>query len=295
MANWKSIAVTTAALLVFPLGLQSAESVQRKKAGLKSIQFITPVSAVTPGASFTVGLRIVPEEGYHTYWKGPGIVGVATSIEWTLPEGFSASEILWPPPEKTDMAGISANGYRSEKILLTDITVPDHIDKDNVKFRGKVAWMACATECNPGVEEIVLTLPVNHSGKPSDIDHQLSAQFEEIRSSFPVAAPASWSFNLRREASELIILEIDAPGAEFADADAIQFFSYDHQVDSDQPQNIKISEEGTLILALPRPEFAPKSPTVFSGVIHHAGGWSEIENDWIEISVPWQSATISDE
>jgi len=295
MANWKSLLVTTAALFVLPLGSQTAESISLNRPGLKSIQFVTPVPAITPGETFTVGLRIIPEKGYHTYWKGPGIVGVATSIQWTLPDGFTASELQWPPPEKSDMAGISANGYNSEQILLTDITVPNHIDEENVKIRGKVAWMACATECNPGVEEIVLTLPVNNTDQKVAVDRQLADRFEEIRSTFPVAAPDSWTFDLQLESPETITVEINSPGNEFTNADAIQFFSYDHQVDSNQPQHIEVNEAGNLILKLPRPKFAPKSPTSFSGVIHHPEGWPESESNWIEISVPWQSATISDE
>ena len=70
--------------------VRGTESPLHEKDGL-TVQLVTAITEITPGEPFLVGLILDTEEGYHTYWKGPGIVGVATNLEWTLPEGFGIS------------------------------------------------------------------------------------------------------------------------------------------------------------------------------------------------------------
>lgn len=72
--------------------LRAAESPVTKP-GIRELKLVTDIQAITPGKPFTIALVIDPQAGYHTYWRGPGIVGVATAMKWTLPEGFTAGAI----------------------------------------------------------------------------------------------------------------------------------------------------------------------------------------------------------
>ena len=36
------------------------------------------------------GIRLVVDEGYHTYWLNPGDGGMKISVKWELPTGWSA-------------------------------------------------------------------------------------------------------------------------------------------------------------------------------------------------------------
>ena len=101
--------------------VRGTESSLHEKDGL-TVQLVTAITEITPGEPFLVGLILDTEEGFHTYWKGPGIVGVATNLEWNLPEGFSAGEIVWPAPERVDMLGINAHGYNA--VSYTHLTLP---------------------------------------------------------------------------------------------------------------------------------------------------------------------------
>jgi len=56
-------------------------------------ELISEVAAIQPGVPFTVGLRMKMDEHWHTYWLNPGDSGLATTIAWTLPEGFRAGDI----------------------------------------------------------------------------------------------------------------------------------------------------------------------------------------------------------
>ena len=40
------------------------------------------------GQSFTVGVELRMDEGWHTYWQYTGDAGLPTSIEWDMPGGF---------------------------------------------------------------------------------------------------------------------------------------------------------------------------------------------------------------
>jgi len=274
------------------------EGEAKEKPGLKNIQLVTDISAIIPGEPFTVALIIDPLPGHHTYWRGPGIVGVATHFNWTLPAGFTAGEISWPPPQKVIMAGITAYGYRDRQMLLTVITPPDHIEGDEVALAARIAWMACATSCNPGVDDFTLTLPVNRSGKTAMKDAPLSDAFAAVSRAVPPAAPANWKVQVRSAAPDRIELDLVIPGLSGTAAKEVSFFCHDMQVDSDEPQKVEVLDEGEIVkvrLQLVRPEVAPRSPSHFSGVLHCPDGWPGLDSPFAEISVPWPTGTFSNE
>jgi DsbC/DsbD-like thiol-disulfide interchange protein len=278
------------------LDLPALESAPIEKPGIKRMQLVTDVSAVTPGEPFTLALVTEPLPGYHTYWQGPGIVGMATTLEWDLPDGFSAGAIAWPAPEKVLMAGITAYGYRSRTYLLTGIRPPATIQGAEVTLRVKCSWMACSKTCNPGHADFSLTLPVNQSGKPIAKDATLTETFEQIRKSVPPAAPASWKITPRSPAADRIELDLTIPGLTAAgSAPSVYFYCHDKQVDSDQAQQVTMIQEGRTVklrLTLVRPDCAPRSPAAISGVLHCPDGWPGMDAKHVEISAPWPDGTF---
>ena len=63
------------------------------------VSLISESRSIRAGRPFFLGLHLIHPPGSHTYWKNPGIVGLATTVEWDLPPGFSAGEIQWPAPQ----------------------------------------------------------------------------------------------------------------------------------------------------------------------------------------------------
>lgn len=278
--------------------VRSAPVSELKEApGIKRIQLVTDVDMITPGEAFTVALVIEPLPGYHTYWKGPGIVGVATSFEWTLPEGFTAGEVIWPAPGKVDMAGITAYGYKSPVMLLTEIQPPGTIDETTATLRLKSAWMACATSCNPGVADFSLSLPVNPAKIAPPKDPRVSADFESIRNKVPAPAPDTWTVSASLPGKGLIHLDLTIPGLQSGSIEGIYFFCHDMQVDSDAAQQVLVTDPaaGRLRLTLVRPEFAPASPDAISGVIYCPGGWPGTNSPYVEISTLWPRGAFKHE
>ena len=60
---------------------------------------LSEVETIAPGQTFTVALFLDHNESFHTYWMNPGTAGLATSLKWTLPEGFEVTPIRWQVPE----------------------------------------------------------------------------------------------------------------------------------------------------------------------------------------------------
>ena len=116
--------------------------------GLK-IRLVPETTAIVPGQPFHVGVFIQHEPGYHTYWRQPGIVGVATSLHWDLPPGFVGGPLEYPAPEPTKMFQIKAQGYERDLLLQARIVPPATLPAgETVTLRGRAVWMCCARTCH---------------------------------------------------------------------------------------------------------------------------------------------------
>ena len=82
------------ALLFAPL-LRAATKPTRVQASL-----VAADASVQPGQPITVALRLVHDAHWHTYWLNAGDSGLATQLNWNLPQGLQAGNTLWPLPQK---------------------------------------------------------------------------------------------------------------------------------------------------------------------------------------------------
>lgn len=291
-----ALAVAAWMLFLSAPSASAGESPPVQRPGLDALQLVTEAESIAPGETITVGLRIEPAPGFHTYWKHPGIVGVPVGIEWSLPEGFEASPVRWPAPVRTEMASLTAWGYREETCLLVDITAPPAPTETSASLKAKVTWMACARTCHPGSADLSLSLPVGEGADDPEIPPSSpspwTALIESSRERVPPPAPGDWTFSVRENSPASIILTVTPPSALAGALDGIYFYSYDNQVDSDEPQAVKSTNRGaSFALELVRPEFAPEDPEALAGVLHRPGGWPGTGSPWMEISVPWESST----
>ncbi len=87
-------------------------------------RLVPEVTRAAPGETVWVGLHLDIIEGWHTYWRNPGDSGQATSLDWTLPAGVTAGEIVWPHPEALPFGPLVNYGYEDEALHLVPITLP---------------------------------------------------------------------------------------------------------------------------------------------------------------------------
>ncbi|MBG69059.1 MAG: hypothetical protein CMN06_02865 [Roseibacillus sp.] len=257
------ISLTSAVLLSLPVQGAGAD-----------IQFASEVQSVQPGVPFTIGLHVVPQKNYHTYWKYPGIVGLPTSIEWKLPKGFHAGEISWPTPEIVDMSGHPAHGYRRELLLLVVITPPKKIPTSTIKISGDLAWMACHRECHPGFATRSIELPVNHTSRPT-YDRRWVTAIRKEREALPQKS-SLWKVSVESSAdANPVILRVSPSTGASKNPGQIYFFSEDGQITSEPAQKVHRQDDGSYLITGTRSDFSPKGRTTVSGTLVASQGWAE--------------------
>ena len=99
-------------------------------------------------------------DGWHIYWKNPGVSGVATDIRVEAPEGFVVKPVVYPRPKIiTDPGGITY-GYEKEVTLLVPIHPPVAGAQDSeIEFRIAADWLVCRGACFFGEASTTVTIP----------------------------------------------------------------------------------------------------------------------------------------
>ncbi len=233
-----------------------------------SLEFVSGVDAMVPGSTTTVALRLIHEPGWHTYWKNPGTVGLAPSIEWTLPEGYAAGPIVWQQPQLTQMAAYTVWGYEGEALLLTEITVPDSAAVGStVTLRASVTYMACAKACCPDEKKLSLAMPVHTAAKPRG---DWPAKFDAVRNHQPRRI-AGWRAAATRN-GDTYTLTLTPPDGVTVDETTLYFFNDDRLVSSDAPQRAHRDGE-RIVLRLKREAHTPGVGDQLRGHVYCPGGF----------------------
>lgn len=110
-----------------------------------------------PGKPFFVALHLSLPEGWHTYWQNPGDSGLPGTIEWSLPESFTAGEIHWPVPERIEWQGITSFGYAKDAYLLVPVIPGAEYEGDAV-LTAQARWLVCKDICIPEKADISIRL-----------------------------------------------------------------------------------------------------------------------------------------
>lgn len=232
------------------------------------------VTSIQPGSEFTLGVLMVMDEGWHTYWKNPGEAGLPTTIRWTLPKGVSAGEIQWPLPHKYIEGGeVLTYGYAGENMLLiqmrTDAALPVG---SPVRIKADLDWLECEHVCIPGSGSISISLPVR--GGPPQRSHQ--ELFDRYSSAIPKGFEPSNKLSLSsRTAEQSVIFSVTSVTALVPDEYGLVDF-YPESLDGVEFGRTKISSSiDGAVVALPLSAYEPiEGERTLRGVLvyHPEGG-----------------------
>ncbi len=273
--------------VIFMLALCSGSSRAQQTEPLR-IELVSEVTSVQPGQPFYVGLHLQHKEGYHTYWKFPGVVGVPTNITWNLPPGWKAGDIEWPEPERVFMFKIRAQGYHGEVILPVLITPPQKLeDGAAVTLAGKASWMCCNRECNPGFKDLTLTLPVSNA--PTALNKTSEKLFAQARATLPPPI-SEWETRATLHDGKVILrlvpqtTELKKHAANIKD---LFFFTEDGLINPDKEQIVKHESDGSLVLEMLVSEYGPKRmPKMLIGVLQSHEGMTTSDVRSVSFSTP---------
>lgn len=239
-------------------------------------------TALHPGKPFWVGIRLELQDHWHIYWKNPGDAGMATQVEWKLPEGFKTSQIIWPTPEKFVFEGVVGYGYTDEVILFSEIIPPSSLTNDSpVTIEAAIQWLVCSDSlCMPGETDLSTTLKVLN-GAPKK--HAQWAQlFTEARENLPNKHEDVVAY--RKKDSIELKVELSDQTENWQEA---HFFPEEHHViDHKKEVILNSSQTRSYILNL---SLSPKSTETSSlkGIIVLKGGTKENPTSYaLEINTP---------
>lgn len=200
-------------------------------------ELVAEMTGVAPGQNTWIALRLDHMENWHTYWKNPGDAGRATQINWTLPEGVSAGEIIWPTPKRIELpADLVDFGYEDEIYLQVPLSVPASYQGQSVDIIGNAQWLECEDICIPGGAVVSLSLPILAESQITQNEQWIEG-FARTRASIPTSN-VSFDTTFSITEGSLNIL-IQATEAVFENASSIRFIPGEHRVfDYVSPQEI---------------------------------------------------------
>ncbi len=268
------------ALIVFVVGLCVPAARAQVRAALVAAE-----QSVQPGRPVNVALRLEHDPHWHSYWINPG-TGYATSLNWNLPPGWSASEIRWPVPSVVrDTAGIiTGNGYEGIVYLPVILTPPaDLRPGETVTLSAEAKWLMCEKICVPGKAPVSLSLPVLAAVPAPSTDAALAATLAALPQPLPsLNARAS----LKGPTLTLTLSPAgDTPPPKLANP---WFFSTDETVQFDQPQSVRAAGPGVTVLELPLAPSLAEPPARLAGVLRFERGDGSVAG--IAIDTPVEAA-----
>ncbi|USQ95707.1 protein-disulfide reductase DsbD family protein [Caulobacter sp. RL271] len=236
-------------------------------------ELVAQEAGIAPGGTVYVALRqkIIP--GWHTYWRNPGDAGEATKIAWTLPQGWSAGDMVWPTPIKAKLGPLLDYAYEGEVFIPVPISAPADAEVGTtISLNAAVSYLVCEQVCVPEDAKLTLLLPVV-AGAPS-ADPKWGPIVAEVLAKAPKPAGLKAVFKLDGQALKLAVTGGPLKGADMAGA---YFFPYSPKViEHAAEQLIDRGPEGLTLSLKPGYDFVGGGtpPVELQGVLStKAGAW----------------------
>lgn len=171
-------------LALVPGGLMAAERVALAHTTASLVSQNSQIDGKTP---FWVLFQLDIQDGWHTYWINPGDSGLAPTLEWDLPEGVSASEIVWQAPHRQPFGPLMNYGYSDTAYHLVQITPPETGLTGPLALKVKASWLVCEEECIPEETALDLSVPVGADNVPGDRAQEIAGLLQKAqRETLPI-------------------------------------------------------------------------------------------------------------
>ena len=124
-------------------------------------------NGIEAGKTLWLGLELVHQPEWHTYWRNPGDSGLPTVLQWKLPEGLVAGNLIWPVPRRIPIGPLANFGYEDTLLLVTPVQVSKSFkpqgNESSVQIELQANWLVCKQECIPQEGSFSLRLPIKGS------------------------------------------------------------------------------------------------------------------------------------
>lgn len=260
----KLIALSTALLLALalssPANAQAPDNDFIQPNNLKAE--LIAEGAPQPGEELMLAIHFEPVSSeWHGYWSNPGDAGLGMQLDWTLPEGWSAGEPLYPVPQRLVIAGLMNHIYEGEYAVLVPLNVPDDFQAgSSFEIALSAQWLACTDQiCVPEQG----TFSFSSANQTGTVDSRFSGWRAAI-------APMLDSIGKFTVGEDRLRLSIPVPNAiEFSEPHV--FIGNDRLVSYADPQTF-YRQENALIVAIPLRDGERDVPPQVQGIIAFSEG-----------------------
>jgi len=232
-------------------------------------ELVSERSALVPGQTATVALRLKIRDHWHTYWQNPGDSGLPTTLDWKLPGGITAGPIQWPAPKALPAGPLINYGYEGEVFHLVDLAVPATLPAEGtVTLAARADWLVCEDTCIPEGADLTLTLPV---ATGTDAHPKWGAPIRATRDALPRPI-TGWTVTATGDGPKVRLTL--APPAGAPDPGAIRFYPFgEGQIEPSAPQTLARDGSG-FTMTLPVANQLEPGFTRVAGVLTAQNGLS---------------------
>jgi thiol:disulfide interchange protein DsbD len=226
-----------------------------------AVTLIAETKTIAPGQKLKVALVEKIQKGWHTYWVNPGDSGLPTTIDWSLPAGFTAGDIQWPTPKRIPFGPLVSYGYEDRVVLPITIAVPQNLAVGgDVVLTGHANWLVCSNVCVPEETDIKVVLPA--AAGPAQPDPANAADFAAAQAQIPAENPFTATATYDKDKIRVHVATGDA--GKLTD---VAFFPLDEGVvNNDVKPEIAAGKDGVTV-TLKRADDKNKPLTAFNGVL----------------------------
>jgi len=105
---------------------------------------IPEYTAVAPGTTVRVAVRMELPAGWHVYWTNAGESGLPTTLTWRAPPVLSAGAATWPAPEALASASTISHVLHGTLYVVTPFAVAPAADAARAELTAELTWVLCS-------------------------------------------------------------------------------------------------------------------------------------------------------
>ncbi|MEM1294095.1 MAG: cytochrome c biogenesis protein CcdA, partial [Verrucomicrobiota bacterium] len=226
------------------------------------------VSAIQPGSSFQLAVHITIDDPWHIYWTNPGVSGLPTAVNLTLPGGLKAGSFRFSTPKQFTTAGQVGFGYEDEAWIITEVQVPEDLAiGSTANLIAQVSWLSCDDDSclSPKNEAATLDLPVQETAAPSDSAAAINAAVAKLPT---VSASAQFTAMIK---DGNLVASIDQAALGSNAQDHVLWPARSGLVDHAKPQSVAV-EGSTITFTQPAADGTDSLPPNFEALIKSGSG-----------------------
>lgn len=254
-----------------------------------SAELLIDSTTIKPGQTFTAAVKLTHPPHFHSYYKNDGIgISIIPEVTWELPEGFTASTLIFPAPKSFNFLKMTAYGYEGTNYFLTEITAPTNLEiGKSITLKAEASWQICdAKSClPPESESFTQDFSITAEGTPNPAYQTALAEYSAAK--IPSKnLPESWKPEAKEE-NGTITLNIST----ILPKDAL-FFEIDAQIDAQKKRTSNVADGKTTFIGLRNKgndisDEAPKSRDRLRGIIYLPTKAENLQNQsfWIDVAL----------